>query len=364
MIEAARESSASARMMHSPMRSHRIAVDDDAVRNPKSPRARDEGHRPSIGHPTEVVRSRDRDQATELVAPYFTPHGLDVLGSACDLDLQLRARRTSTVTLADLHYGTDVVIRPTRKPLYYKINIPVRGCSVCEFGADEIESYPGHAAVLTPVENFTLRWGGDCDVFAVRINTDVVERTVEAVLGYPPDEAVRFSVRFDLRAGPGLRWLRSVAMLRDALDERAPELVVRPLEELVVGQLLAAQPHSFTERLSGEPRPARPRALARVIDLIEADPAAAHTLADLAAVARTSVRSLQAAFAEHIGMSPTAYLRRVRLARAHQDLRAAQPGDGRTVADIAYRWGFGHVPRFAAAYRERYGVPPSQALRS
>ncbi|MGD9528477.1 MAG: AraC family transcriptional regulator [Pseudonocardia sp.] len=312
----------------------------------------------------EQVRSRDRDQARDLVATYFTPHGLDVLGSPANLDVHLRTRRTSSITLGDLHYGTEVIIRPTRVPTYYKINIPVRGCSVSVFGADEVESYPGQAAVLTPIESFTMRWRGDCDVMTVSISTEVVERTLEAVLGYPPEEAVRFAVRFDLRTGAGLRWLRSVAMLRDALDEGAPDLVVRPLEDLVVGQLLTAQPHSFTARLSGAPRPARPRTLARVLRRIEADPAASHTLSDLARTAGTSVRSLQAAFADHLGMSPSAYVRRVRLARAHQELLAAEPGDGRSVADVAYQWGFGHVPRFAAAYRERYGVPPSQTLRS
>src|SRR4051794_7216839 len=106
----------------------------------------------------EQVRSRDRDQARDLVATYFTPHGLDVLGSPADLDVHLRTRRTSSITLGDLHYGTEVVIRPTRVPAYYKINIPIRGCSVSVFGADEVESYPGQAAVLTPVESFAMRW--------------------------------------------------------------------------------------------------------------------------------------------------------------------------------------------------------------
>ena len=101
-----------------------------------------------------------------------------------------------------------------------------------------------------------------------------------------------------------------------------------------------------------------------MIECIEADPAAPQTIADLALVAGTSARSLQAAFADHLGLSPMAYLRRVRLARAHEDLQAGVSGDGQSVADIAFRWGFGHVPRFAAAYRERYGVPPSQTLRS
>jgi hypothetical protein len=46
-----------------------------------------------------------------------------------------------------------------------------------------------------------------------------------------------------------------------AFDGDAPELVLRPLEELVVGQLLAAQPTNFSGRLTGDPRPARPRLL-------------------------------------------------------------------------------------------------------
>jgi transcriptional regulator GlxA family with amidase domain len=103
--------------------------------------------------------------------------------------------------------------------------------------------------------------------------------------------------------------------------------------------------------------------LSRAVDLIDSEPATPNTVSDLARVAGTSVRSLQAAFAEHLGLTPMEYLRRVRLARAHQDLVAAVPGDGLSVADIAYRWGFGHVSRFAAAYREHYNQSPSQTLR-
>ena len=191
----------------------------------------------------------------------------------------------------------------------------------------------------------------------------MIERTLEGVLGYPPDEVVQFAVGFDVTTGGGRAWAQAATMLRDALDADAPELVVRPLEELVVGQLLAAQPHNFADRIDGGARPARPRTLARVLERIDADPAPPYALSDLARIAGTSVRSLQAAFAEHLGLSPMAYLRRVRLARAHQDLQTSAAADC-SVADVAYRWGFGHVPRFAAAYRERYGVPPSQTLRS
>jgi AraC-like DNA-binding protein len=312
----------------------------------------------------QVVRTRDRDDAQRRISTIFSPHRLEVVGPAADLDVVLRGRRTSAITIADIRHGTEVVVRPGRLESYYEINLPIRGRTLSTCGSDEFESEPGKAVVLTPTESSSMRWSPDCAQTAVKISRLAVERTVETALGRPPDEAVRFAIGFDVGDGPGRAWAHAVALLRDALDTGAPEMVVRPLEEVVVGQLLVAQPHNFSDRLSGAPRPVRPRSLSRVIDRIEREPDAPLTAGDLARTAGTSVRSLQAAFAEHLGMSPMGYLRRVRLARAHQDLQAAVPGDGQTVADVAFRWGFGHVPRFAAAYRERYGVPPSQTLRS
>jgi AraC-like DNA-binding protein len=55
------------------------------------------------------------------------------------------------------------------------------------------------------------------------------------------------------------------------------------------------------------------------------------------------------------------YLQQVRLTYVHDDLRQADPSRA-TVALIAHRWGFTQLGRFAAAYRAKYGVPPSQTL--
>jgi AraC-like DNA-binding protein len=55
-----------------------------------------------------------------------------------------------------------------------------------------------------------------------------------------------------------------------------------------------------------------------------------------------------------------AYLRSVRLAHAHADLvRIADTGSQTTVTEVALRWGFTHLGRFAALYRQTYGRPPS-----
>jgi AraC-like DNA-binding protein len=58
-----------------------------------------------------------------------------------------------------------------------------------------------------------------------------------------------------------------------------------------------------------------------------------------------------------------AQLRDARLSAARQDLLDGDPTNGATVAEIARRWGFAHLGRFARAYRDAYGETPAQTLR-
>jgi transcriptional regulator GlxA family with amidase domain len=57
------------------------------------------------------------------------------------------------------------------------------------------------------------------------------------------------------------------------------------------------------------------------------------------------------------------YLRRVRLERAHRELKVANPELDR-VGQIALRWGFAKPSQFAGLYRRAYGVDPRDTLRS
>jgi AraC-like DNA-binding protein len=53
----------------------------------------------------------------------------------------------------------------------------------------------------------------------------------------------------------------------------------------------------------------------------------------------------------------------VRLEKVREDLARAEPGTD-SVTEVATRWGFLHLGRFAAAYRSAFGEHPSQTLRS
>lgn len=106
-----------------------------------------------------------------------------------------------------------------------------------------------------------------------------------------------------------------------------------------------------------------PQTVRRAIAFIESHPDAPISVVDIARAAYVTPRALQLAFRRHVGTTPMAYLRRVRLDHGRADLLAAEPSDGQTVTAIAVRWGF-TASSFAEQYRAAYGELPSQTLRS
>ncbi|WP_284717387.1 helix-turn-helix domain-containing protein [Streptomyces sp. G1] len=71
-----------------------------------------------------------------------------------------------------------------------------------------------------------------------------------------------------------------------------------------------------------------------------------------------SLRALHALFADQ-DLSIAARIRANRLERAHADLARAEPG-GQSVQAIAARWGFSSATAFSRAFREAYGITPTE----
>ena len=84
-------------------------------------------------------------------------------------------------------------------------------------------------------------------------------------------------------------------------------------------------------------------------------------LTDLSQAMHVSERTLRYAFRNVLGMSPVAYLTRLRLHRVHKSLKEATRYST-TVTTEALRWGFWHVGDFSKAYKECFGELPSETL--
>ena len=75
-----------------------------------------------------------------------------------------------------------------------------------------------------------------------------------------------------------------------------------------------------------------------------------------------SERTLRSCCAESLGMSPIRYVLLRRLREVHSALRDADP-DRVNVAEVAHRFGFAQLARFAGTYRAMFGETPANTLQ-
>ncbi|MEV0384696.1 helix-turn-helix transcriptional regulator [Nonomuraea sp. NPDC050643] len=178
---------------------------------------------------------------------------------------------------------------------------------------------------------------------------------------------IRFTGLDPISPAGAAYWRSTCAYVTELLAN--PVATALPLPVGAAARLLAAAALTiFPNTALAEPtiedrHDAHPATLRRAIAFIDAHPDDDISPADIAAAAGVTIRAVQLSFRRHLGTTPMAYLRQVRLACAHRDLQAADPSRGDTVLGIAVRWGFTHPGRFTALYRSAYQVTPGTTLR-
>ncbi len=242
----------------------------------------------------------------------------------------------------------------------------VGGRMIRECRGDVAEAGPGDVLAISQPQ---LPYAGR--VFSAELRAVTVPLAlVQEVAGHPEGQKAR-PLRFTrfTPVSPAMadQWKKTVDYVEQSVLALArmpggAPLVVDAAARLLAATVLAAfDTDARPEPVLADTRDATSETARRAVAFIESQPAAEIGLADMAAAAGVTPRAVQYAFRRHLGTTPTAYLRRVRLAEAHDELVAADPARD-TVTAIASRWGFHHQGRFAAAYREAYGVPPLRTL--
>ena len=272
--------------------------------------------------------------------------------------LQFDDRRIGPVHIARSHVPDDLDVVATSSDVYALTIVGAGALHIDEAPHQQWTITPRTAGLYRPPRRpRRSRIAARTDMTCLRIGRHDLERHLEERIEQYVQGPVDFHPELPLRGNPV--WLRLFRVFADVFeDPDSPvhrPMVAEPLREALIDTLLYAADHPYQALLRRRITPARPRHVRVAVEAIRAEPEHAFTVAMLAGIAGVSVRSLQQGFRDHIGMSPIAYLRRVRLARAHDDLLR----DGTTVAQTAHRWGFTHLGRFAAAYASVYGVAPS-----
>jgi AraC-like DNA-binding protein len=232
-----------------------------------------------------------------------------------------------------------------------------RGTSLC-VGA-------GNVAVYQPEGHGAAHWAAGSRMLGVWIDRCTVDDALREALGRPVTSQIDFTPVMSIDAAPTRSWINMLVMFKEQFF-RPDSLLTQPrvagpfIDSLVRGLLLAID-HPHREAVATGAGQAPPSIIRVAMEIIEEQAHLPMTVSAIAARSHVSVRSLQEGFRSHVGMSPMAYLRDVRLRRAHQTLIESDPSEV-TVASVAYRWGFTNLGRFAAAHADRYGEIPSVTL--
>lgn len=269
------------------------------------------------------------------------------------------------VTLGYLDYSTAVSIEVHSLPNDQLILVPATGSSTIHTAGDPVVTSPVMAAVPHPGSSLTIECPADTAHLVVRIGREALEGHLTRLLGRTLDRPIEFDAAFDLSSGTASRWNFAVQMLHAELYEHDSLLQqaagVGPLEEFLMSALLYCQESNYRALLDTSTTRAG-RLVASAIDFIESNLADPISVEDIATHVDVSVRTLQSQFARDLEQTPTGFLRDRRLDRVRSDLADAVPGSA-SVTDVATRWGFNHLGRFAVAYKHRFGESPSQTLK-
>ncbi|WP_197281055.1 AraC family transcriptional regulator [Microbacterium sp. No. 7] len=306
----------------------------------------------------------DRDTAHVRATEAFVPHEVQLSDSHA-LDFHLNVAATDTLATGVMSYGTAVTIMAAPMERRYHLNFPVRGDSVVSQGGVR-RSFSGasRGAAFSPHAPLLLHWTAESEQYHLSLSKARLEAHAARLVGAPVDGDIGFDLTFDLSSPRGQTVLSMTRFLHAELSREdgiaSIPVALHEFESSLMTQVLMTVPNRLSGLLEA---PAGRTARERVKDAVAyLDEHAGDdiALADLSAATGMSVRALQVGFRREMGVSPTEYLRGVRLDRAHRDL-VLRAG---TVSEIAVRWHFYHLGRFAAQYRARFGVSPSETLRT
>ncbi len=312
-----------------------------------------------------LVRSRSADEARELVGRAFSPHRLDVRGGEGDFEARHNQIRLNQVSLNVLSYGAEVEIDPGERGDFYLIQLPLQGRARLRCGGQEAWVDADTMSVLYPRTHTRMLWSGDCSMVLLQVPSAALQGRLPswpARKGLPP---VSFT---QSRHDPAVAaWWQAVVDLTRNLHSHGRQWLRHPAAYAAMESFLLTGLDLLQSDRGAEgdgPAPTEGRALQRALDYVHAHVHESLALADIAAAACVSPRTLEVAFRRRFDASPLTYARGVRLARVHEALqRAAAERHSASVTDAALKHGFVHMGRFAYYYKQRYGCAPSETLR-
>jgi AraC-like DNA-binding protein len=313
------------------------------------------------------LRTTDASVAEDVVSKFYVPHRLSPLDQE-PLDVRLNAVQSGPLTLGYLAYGaaSKITLPPTDTWIHVSITVAGR-TRVYRDGIQRATTMGrGSGTILASQQAQAVECDRGTAQFVLKVSRADLEDHLSSLSQYPPSGPLDLGPELNLTDQAGRSLLRTIEFVCAEWDDGG--LIVtdgnarRHTEGLLLTQVLLACSGDHQGMLGGKSQTAGNVVLRRTVEFIHDQAGDLPTLADMTREAGISARALQLLFERHLGCTPSEYARNVRL-RCARDALLHPATEATSVTDVATRWGFYHLGRFSALYRQTYGELPSQTLR-
>lgn len=314
-------------------------------------------------HP--IVSTDDPEEARSRVSLTYREHGLQVSDPAKRFRLTHNGTLAGGIGLYFMSYGARVRISPGAFEDFALVQIPLHGGALDRIDGTLIDTHQRMGSIAGPDSSLEMEWASDTSKLVLYIPRHTLEGAAFALSGHHSHEVMKLRPAMDFTQPAQRSWFGLVRSMVEGIQQNSPlmtnPLVSSRIADAVVLGLVANQ------RENPVPQSARgpveeSDAVDAVIAMLEEAPERTWRMVDLAYATRMSARALSTAFQKKMQTTPMGYLQQVRLRGAYRDLYAAIPALT-TITEVATRWGFAHLSRFSAVYRETFGELPSETLR-
>jgi len=227
-----------------------------------------------------------------------------------------------------------------------------------------LELHPTDIMLHSPGQDYYHRSSGLADYATMSLPIEEMA-SVGAVLAgcdlTPPRDALIFTP-----PTPAIGRLQRLHAAAGELAETAPEVVADPeaargLEQALIEAMVGCLVHGKRREQSAA-QGQHAIVMRRFRRAVEENPDEPLYIPEICKRIGVSRRTLFNCCQEHLGMGPKRYLLLRRMNLVRRTLREAVPGDT-SVTEIATRYGFWQLGRFAVEYQSLFGESPSARLR-
>jgi AraC-like DNA-binding protein len=306
------------------------------------------------------LRTADLDETIDAVTRIYCPHSVHIGGSNRGVSSELEVNRTGALRIVSLKYSAPVQIDAGNFQGLMLMMSCTSGAGWVRQGRSEAAWVSGQTVPMCPDLSSGLAFDADFAQRSVRIDPPLLDQLCAQRLGCRLDDPVRFSLLpFSAELENAWQGAMNLALTYESAGIELPPHASRTFDEFMLSLLLDFAPHNYSEEMKGPHPLAAPRAL-REAERLMREAGGVASVHEIAAAVAVSVRSLEAGFREWKHQTPVAFMRRLRLADAREQL--SNPTARTTVTDVALGCGFLHLSRFAQYYRAAFDEHPSETL--